>query len=151
VDFLPDEDAIDEANQPLLISLKAALPELEPLLHKAKNSGMFEDFFYRFYHQSWKVHDIRRLTLEIVETLKAAAPDRPLNAWFEQIVAEGTGTGFKEEHNQRWLQATRPILEAFFHARTFLEAAVRSPKTLEHAPLCMSAEWATLLYLYRAR
>jgi len=32
-----------------------------------------------------------------------------------QIIADGTG-GCKPEHNAHWLDETRPILEAFFHA-----------------------------------
>jgi hypothetical protein len=28
-----------------------------------------------------------------------------------------TDKTFESEHNQRWLEVTRPIVEAFFHAR----------------------------------
>jgi hypothetical protein len=51
-----------------------------------------------------------------------------LNAWFRTIVDEGTGKAFEPEHNQRWLEVTRPIVEAFFHAGYFLEMAVRHGK-----------------------
>ena len=38
------------------------------------------------------------------------------------------------EHNRRWLEETRPILEAFFHARTMLTLVVRYGTELEEAP-----------------
>jgi len=35
--------------------------------------------------------------------------------------------------NRDWLNETRPILEAFFHAKTFLALAVRYAKALDRA------------------
>jgi hypothetical protein len=57
-----------------------------------------------------------------------------LNKSLEQIIAEGTSKKFSAETNQRWLEETRPILEAFFHAKTMLELAVKYGSELEHAP-----------------
>jgi hypothetical protein len=68
-----------------------------------------------------------------------------------QIVKEGTGKTFENEHNRRWPQETRPIVEAFFHARYFLEMAVRYGKDLEHPPRMLPSGWAALLYLYNLR
>ena len=68
-----------------------------------------------------------------------------------QIVGEGTGTAFEPGHNRRWLEVTRPILEAFFHARYFLEMAVRYGRELEHPPSMLPSGWAALLYLYDLR
>ncbi|OFW10231.1 MAG: hypothetical protein A3H96_18250 [Acidobacteria bacterium RIFCSPLOWO2_02_FULL_67_36] len=65
------------------------------------------------------------MTLGIVEVLQSLAPDRQLNLWFREIVSEGTGRLFSIADNGAWTGATRPILEAFFHARFFLEMAVR--------------------------
>jgi len=42
---------------------------------------------------------------------------RPLDPWFLAIVGAGTGREFVPEDNARWAETTRPILEAFFHAR----------------------------------
>lgn len=81
----------------------------------------------------------------------APAPDRELDAWFLEIVASGTGLRFEPAHNARWLEVTRPILEAFFHARYFLEMAVRYAAALEEPPRVLPSGWAALLHLYRLR
>jgi hypothetical protein len=60
-------------------------------------------------------------TLAIVEKLRSLSPAEELNEWLVRIIAEGTGKTFSPEHNKNWLDVTRPILEAFFHARFFLE------------------------------
>jgi hypothetical protein len=83
--------------------------------------------------------------------LQTLDPGRPLNRWFRAIVAEGTGKTFDLEHNQRWLEETRPIVEAFFHARYFLEMAVRYGKALEHPPRLLPSGWAAFLYLFDLR
>ena len=67
------------------------------------------------------------------------------------IVRDGTGRVFKPEHNVQWLSETRPIVEAFFHAKYFLEMAVRYGKGLEAPPLLMPSGWAAFLYLYKLR
>ncbi len=89
--------------------------------------------------------------MQIVAALRSLRPDGPLNSWFEQILKEGTGKGFQPEHNRRWLQETRPILEAFFHARTMLELVVRYARELQEPPQMLPSGWATLLCLYNLR
>lgn len=145
---IPD---IDQTNEPLLRSIKASVPELEALLTRINSHWGFEDGFYRFYHQSFKVFYLQSSTEEIVQALRKLAPERKLNTWFEKIIAEGTGKEFEMAHNQRWLEETRPILEAFFHARTLLELVIRYGQELEHAPMCLPSGWATVLYLYNSR
>ena len=91
--------------------------------------------------QSFKVYALQNETARIVRVLESLAPDRPLNPWFLQIVGQGTGKDFKQEDNADRTRVTRPILEALFHARFFLEMASatrRSPS-------------AALLYLYGLR
>ena len=39
--------------------------------------------------------------------VRGSAPDRPLNPWFVEIVALGTGHEFTPEHNSRWTEVTR--------------------------------------------
>ena len=92
-----------------------------------------------------------RTTKRIVAALQALAPDQQLNEWFVRIVSEGTDKVFESEHNKRWLEVTRPMVEAFFHARYFLEMAVRYGKQLTAAPRLLASGWAALLYLYRLR
>jgi hypothetical protein len=142
-------DDIDESSEPLLKCIKALLPELESLLEKVNGHWRFEDGFYRFYHQSWKVYSLQASTQEIVVLLRSLKPDTEMNASFLQIVREGTGLEFSSGSD--WLAETRPILEAFFHARTMLELSVRYGRELEHAPRMMPSGWATLLYLFNAR
>jgi hypothetical protein len=134
----------------LVESLRARHDELAALFDKYSGHWGFEDPVYRFYHQSWKVYYLQEPTQQIVGVLQSLAPDRPLNAWFMQIVAEGTGKAFTMQDNQNWLLTTRPILEAFFHARYFLEMAVRYG-TLESPPLPLPSGYAALLYLYGLR
>jgi hypothetical protein len=109
----------------LLKSLHLRHRELKALLKKSNDHWGFEDPVYRFYHQSFKVCGLQEKTKAIVSKLDSLAPDRSLNPWFLKIVAAGTGKQFKQEDNTEWPRVTRPIPEAFFHAKFFLEMAVR--------------------------
>lgn len=135
----------------LLSGLKRDLPALERLLADCRGHWGEEDAVYRFYHQSFKVYSLQELTSSIVQALRAVAPERGLNAWFRQIVAEGTGKTFAYDHNQAWLATTRPILEAYFHAKYFLEMCVRYGKELDAPPSMLPSGWASVLYLYGLR
>jgi hypothetical protein len=66
-------------------------------------------------------------------------------------VTEGTGRTFELSDNTRWLEVTRPIVEAFFHARYFLEMAVRYGGSLKQPPLVLPSGWAAFLHLYGLR
>jgi hypothetical protein len=54
------------------------------------------------------------------------------------------------EDNGHWPEVTRPIVDAFFHARLFLEMATRHGD-LEAPPRAPPSGYAALLYLYRLR
>jgi hypothetical protein len=142
--------APDTAEGALLLSLRRDRQELEKLLAECSGHWGYEDPVYRFYHQSFKVYGLQQQTRSIVRRLQALAPDRPLNAWFVEIIEAGTGKIFKLEDNQRWTEVTRPILEAFFHARFFLEMAVRSAD-LPAPPRTLPSGYAALLYLFGLR
>jgi len=150
---LKDVDAVDDrvAVQALVSNLKSALPDLEQLLDECNSHWGYEDPIYRFYHQSFKVYALGGTTKRIVSALQALAPDQQLNEWFVRIVSEGTNKVFAPEHNQYWLDVTRPIVEAFFHSRYFLEMAVRYGRQLSAAPRSLPSGWAALLYLYQLR
>jgi len=77
------------------------------------HSWEYEDRVYRFYHCSFKVYWLQ------------------LNDHYRQIISEGTGKTWTADHNERWLKETRPIVEAFFHARYMLEMAVSYGKELD--------------------
>ena len=134
----------------LLKSLTIRRQELTALLAECSSHWGFEDPIYRFYHQSFKVFYLQDTTTRIVRVLESLAPECPLNPWFRETVAQGTGKVFKQADNADWVRVTRPILEAFFHARFFLEMAVRYA-TLETPPLPLPSGYAALLYLYGLR
>jgi hypothetical protein len=53
--------------------------------------------------------------------------------------------------NERWLEITRPMLEAYFHARYFLAMVIRYGHELDEPPRMMPSGWAAVLYLYGLR
>jgi len=135
----------------LLSSIKEQLPGLQELLSQLESHWAIEDGFYRFYHQSFKVYEVQKATEEICKALQNLLPTHPMNAWFCNIVAEGTGHEFEMSHNRDWFRHTRPILEAFFHAHFFLKMAVKYGQELRSAPDCLPSGWAAVLYLFNLR
>ncbi len=137
----------------LLANIKRQLPELESLMEEVNSHWGYEDPIYRFYHRSLKVYAIQQTTQRIVKLLKSLAPPATtISADFEEIYKAGaSGKRFEIEHNRNWTKHTRVFLEAFFHAKYFLEMAVRYGKTLEEAPVTLPSGWAALLYLYNCR
>ncbi|HEY2414326.1 MAG TPA: hypothetical protein VGI40_18925 [Pirellulaceae bacterium] len=134
----------------LRANLDAQRAALGQLLESVSDHWGYEDPIYRFYHQSFKVYPLAESTTRIVAALQQLLPDQPLNPWFLQIVGEGTSKEFKLEDNKRWMEVTRPILEAFFHARYFLEMACRYASAPEKDQP-MPSGWAALLYLFNLR
>lgn len=143
-------NAARAAEAALVKNLRSRQAELTALLEECSGHWGFEDPIYRFYHQSFKVYALQHQTTRIVGVLESLAPDRPLNPWFREIVEQGTGKTFKLEDNAEWMRVTRPMLEAFFHARFFLEMAVRY-STLQEPPMPLPSGFAALLYLYDLR
>ena len=135
----------------LLKQIAANLTSLEALLQSCSDHWGYEDPIYRFYHQSFKVFWLQGQTEKIVAQLQALLPEQPLNPCFLEIVKAGTGKRFKTESNNTWLQSTRAILEAFFHARFFLEMICRYGKELTAPPQELPSGWAAVLYLYNLR
>ncbi|MGH9200162.1 MAG: hypothetical protein ACRD2A_02870 [Vicinamibacterales bacterium] len=134
----------------LLDNLRARRDELKLAFEKVSGHWGFEDPVYRFYHQSFKVYSLQQDTAGLVSLLRSLAPDRPLNRQFLEIVEAGSGHTFTPADNARWTRVTRPILEAFFHARFFLEMALRY-SDLESPPNPLPSGYAALLYLYELR
>jgi hypothetical protein len=132
----------------ILNHIKAQLPELQRVLARHSGEWGYEDHIYRFYHQSAKVFFLtQRATREMVAALQAVFPDRRMNERFLRIINEGTGRAFTAEANRHWLEQTRPIIEAFFHAHFFLAMAVKY-SSLSSAPDAEPSGWASLSYLY---
>jgi hypothetical protein len=130
------------------------LPTLEALLMEVQDPLTYEDSLYRFYYESWKVYDLQSLTREIERRLAAIAPGgRPFCAAFQELMAAGAvAVRFEAAHNEAWTQHTRAFVEAFLHAKFFLEMAVAYSRTLT-APLTTGLPfgWAALLRLYGVR
>ena len=143
-------DDREQAEQDLLRALQVRVNELKGVFEESSNHWGFEDPVYRFYHQSFKVYLLQEQTEAIVRLLASLLPERRLNPWFLQIVDEGTGKRFTPNDNADWLRITRPILEAFFHARFFLEMAVRYAD-IAQPPRPMPSGYAALLYLFGLR
>jgi len=145
-----DDRVSASAERALLGVLQSRRDELKMRLEESSTEWGFEDPIYRFYHQSFKVYALQEQTQALVRLLASLAPDRPLNAWFLQIVQEGTGKQFMPADNADWPRVTRPIVEAFFHARFFLEMAVRYAHVAE-PPRVLPSGYAALLYLFGLR
>jgi len=137
--------------QELMGNLNAAAAALRQLRRECNDHWGYEDPVYRFYHQSFKVYALQETTTRIVAALEGLRPGEPLHPWFTQIVREGTGRAFTPEDNARWPDATKPVVEAFFHARYFLEMAVRYAGRFDTAPQLLPSGWAALLELYGLR
>lgn len=146
--------------QKLIDNIKQALPELRDLkricsdLPDETDESQGEDGLYRFYHQSYKVYWLQDLTLMIVKRLRKlnpAGPDFKLDDFFEQIIREGTGHHFDVSHNEDWPRHTRPIVEAFFHARWILEMTIKYGKALEVPPPILPTGWAAVLTVFHLR
>ena len=140
----------DACEDRLRANLQVKADELARILESVSDHGGYEDPVYRFYHQRFKVYWLGESTTQIVAVLQGLLPERPLNLWFLKIVRDGTGKQFTSEDNLRWLEATRPFVEAFFHARYFLEMACRYRQPPEKDQPLPSG-WAALLYLYNLR
>ena len=147
--MLPPTEREEKVNI-LKANIRKKKPELEKLLNEC-DQYFYEDKFYRFYHQSFKVYGLQSMTEQIVNEFKSLLPDRELNKWFAQIVSEGTGKRFELEHNQRWLQETRPIIEAFSHSKYFLEMMLKYEQEMDTFDKFMPSGWAAVLYLYDLR
>jgi len=146
-------EKIARKNQELLDNIKKELPELKELYKKHSDHWNYEDMVYRFYHQSYKVYYVQSQTIQIVLKLKELAPEGVVfNNFFDEILEEGAASKkFKDSHNKSWLKHTRPMIEAFMHARFFLEMAIKYGEELEKAPQSLPSGWAALLYFYNLR
>ena len=135
----------------LLASIKANRERIESCYKMfVKNEP---DDVYRFYHQSFKVFGMTEQIKYAKSLFESLAPQSTsLNSWFNEITGEAVGKEFNSETtNQNWLQETRPVLEAFWHSKYFLEQMIRSAEELETAPQILPSGWAAVLYLYNLR
>lgn len=137
----------------LLANIRSKWSSLAELLEEMNSHWSYEDPIYRFYYESWKVYGLQDQTQVIVEALREITPSgTAFCPFFEEIIQAGvSGKRFDGEHNEQWTTHTRPFVEAFFHAKFFLEMAVKCGKELEEAPTTLPSGWAALLCLYDIR
>jgi len=114
----------------LLLNIMTKHAELSSLLEEVSGKWGYDDPIYRFYSQSFKVYRLQHTTQQIVAALRSIAPaETTFNPFFEEIVRAGaSGKEFDMKHNKEWTLHARPFIEAFFHARYFLNAAVQVGK-----------------------
>lgn len=136
----------------LLANIHANLDDLEKILNFAESEWVAEDLVYRFWHGSMKVYALQDATTEIHAVLKKLTPSKgEVDPDFVTIIQTGTGKKFDLSVNDDWFNETRPIVDAFFHARYMLSMAVKYGKTLKEAPSILPSGWAALLHLYSIR
>lgn len=154
----------DHHHNKLLRAIKDHLDELGALKGEVEGHWGAVDMFYRFYHQSFKVYRIQTHTMDMVSIfgkIRAAVDWEPkperwhtperLDKDFLQIVSEGTGKQFDMSHNKEWGKHTRPMLEAYFHAKMFLDMMIACGHRMEEASSLLDSDWASVLYLYKMR
>lgn len=154
----------DHQHNKLLRAIKDHLDELGTLKGEAEGHWGSVDMFYRFYHRSFKVYRIQTYTVDMValfEKIRDAVdwepkPDRwhspgRLDKDFLKIVFEGTGKQFDLSHNENWGKHTRPMMEAYFHAKTFLDMMIECGRRMDEASSLLPSDWAAVLYLFKMR
>ena len=141
----------NELSDKLLTNIKENKAEIEKLCDVFRQ--LEEDYVYRFYHQSFKVFGATEQLRQAKELFERLAPDSfPLNEWFCEIADAAISKEFDfAKTNQIWLAETRPILEAFWHSKYFLEQMLVAADELEKSPQILPSGWAAVLYLYDLR
>lgn len=100
----------------------------------------------------YKIYQIQDYTIEIIQELKKLSPNNiVLNDDFQKIINSGTNKKFNIRRNDNWLKHTQPMLDAFYHAKYFLEMIIKYGNTLNKSPECLPSGWALVLCLYNMR
>lgn len=140
------------SHQVLLKNIKSNLELFEKIDEFVSDEWVSVDLIYRFWHQSFKVYGLQEATLKMYEALKMVSPNNDqLNPWFEDIIKNGTGKVFELSFNKDWVVHTKPIVDAFLHAKFFLEQVLKSAHSLDEAPTLLPSYWAAVLELYQIR
>ncbi len=140
----------------LFLSIKYNKDEIHKL-YEANCGHVYEDRIYRFYHYSFKVFYLQDSIDDIVAFLEKINP-RPidyeprLNKWFLDIIEDAKKEGgFKMSYNDNFPSHARPIVEAYFHCKYFVDM-LESVATKDESPDGMiSSSFAAILELYNLR
>jgi hypothetical protein len=152
----PSNETREGLERVLLKNMRRHLPRLRKLLHRVNGHKFgnynYEYHVYTFYSGSFKVFHVQYDTIQIVAALTALSPEgRPLSDRFRKIVGVGTRRRFRLADNNHWMERTGSIVHAFFHARCFLEMAVKYGEPSLDPPRMLAPGWCTLLCLYGIR
>ena len=150
--LIHDAERRRESRRVLLDNVRTRVGELEELYEEITSIWVYDDLIYRFWHQSFKVYGLQQYTLKIDGMLKDLAPmGTSLHPWYTATIGAGCHKKFETQHNATWLQETRPIVDAFLHAKYMLEMVVKAAGE-EHEPGgFISSAWAAVLELYQIR
>lgn len=137
----------------ILERLRENAEELEKLYVSLNNEWGLEDTVYRFYHGSFKVY---RATSDLQNFWglihKVAGEDLKVDASLTSIVEPMLDKKFDFKVNQNWDAETRPIIEALFHVKYFIDMMYKYSKELGvEAPSLLPSGWASVLYLFGSR
>ena len=134
----------------LFLRIKARLPDLEETALELEEAE--EDGVYRFYHGSNKVFFLQDPVKAAFTLIKEiGGEDDPPNFEYAGIVEAGTAHQFSETTNANWEAETKPILEAFWHTKYFINMMVRYAKELETVESPLEPGMAAVLYLFGLR
>jgi hypothetical protein len=137
----------------LWLNIRKNYKNLKEKLDIISGHWFYEDHLYRLYHHSFKVYYIQDLTEDIVALLRKLDPkkNKSLAPLFEELLKQGTGKRWTVGHNESWGKHTRPMAEAFLHAKYFLEMLVKYGKTYRKLPQSLPSGVAAILELYNLR
>jgi hypothetical protein len=135
----------------LLLRIKARLPDLVELARTLEEAE--EDGVYRFYHGSNKVFHLQDPVKEAFALVKEIGGEvDPPHFEFARIVEAGTAQGFQGGRtNANWNAETKPILEAFWHTKYFINMMVKYANELETVESPLDCGMAAVLYLFELR
>ncbi|MBW5448628.1 hypothetical protein GE107_21510 [Cohnella sp. CFH 77786] len=139
----------DELEEQLIKNINTNSLKIEEMYEKVSGHWVYEDLIYRFYHHSFKAFRSQEYTEEMV-SLFSSLLNVELNERFMRIVRQGTGKVFDNKVNDYWSEETRPIVDAFLHAKYFLDMLYRY-REKEVRSSSLPSGWASILYLYNIR
>jgi hypothetical protein len=75
----------------------------------------------------------------------------PPNFEYARIVEAGTAHHFSATTDENWEVETKPILEAFWHTKYFINMMVKYGRELETVEMMVQPGMAAVLYLFELR
>lgn len=143
-------DTHQERIDALFLRIKARLPKLESVARDLEE--IEENGIYRFYHGSYKVFYLQDPVKEAFTLIKEIGGESdPPNFEYARIIEAGTAHQFTATTNENWEAETKPILEAFWHTKYFVNMMVKYGKELEKVERALQPGMAAVLYLFELR